>query len=76
MTQKVALLTAKANISKQIKIYIANKLLTTKDNQNNSTLRTTSHQQSTNMIRDIEIVDSYTDKEDNRLYLRVCTPIN
>ena len=75
MTQKVALMTAKANISKQIKLYISTKLQTSKDNKGNSTLTTSSNQQSTNMIRDIKITDKYQNKEDNRLYLRVCTPI-
>ena len=34
-----------------------------------------SSQQSTNMLRGIKFVDNYTDKENNRYYIRACSKI-
>ena len=75
MTKKVALLMAKANISKQIKMYISNQSNSYKDNSGKSKFSTKSNQQSTSMLNDIVVADRHFSKEENRLYLRVCTPM-
>ncbi|MEA2018113.1 MAG: LPP20 family lipoprotein [Campylobacterota bacterium] len=73
--KKIASMKAKANISKQIKIYIDSKSKASKNNNGKSTYTTSSTQQSTNMLRGVKVVDNYEDKQNNIFYLRTCTKI-
>jgi len=73
--EKIASMKSKANISKQIKIYIDSKSKSIKNGNGNSIYTTSSTQQSTNMLRDLKVVDNYTDKENKKYYIRTCSKI-
>ena len=74
-TKTIAKLKAKANIGKQITIYINKQSRMSKDNNGKSSFQTTSSQQSTNMLRGIKVSNTYTDKPNNRFYIRMCSKI-
>jgi hypothetical protein len=74
-----ALLKAKANISKQLQIYINSKKTksiscTTKECK--TQYKVFSSQQSSQMLNNISIINRYIDNNTNRYYLRACTPKN
>lgn len=71
---KIAFIKAKANISKQISIYIDEQTTVKTNAKGESTLSSNSRQQSTNMIRNVKITDEYKDKPNELFYVRVCTP--
>lgn len=74
-TNTIAKMKAKANISKQISIYIDSQSKSIKNRNGKSKFTTSSSQQSTNMLRGIKFVDNYTDKPNNRYYIRACSKI-
>ena len=74
-----AFIKAKANIGKEIKIYIQSEntksiKCTTKDCK--ISYKYFSNQQSSQMLNDIVITDRYVDNHNNRYYLRACTVKN
>ena len=74
-TTTIARIKAKANISKQISIYINSKSISMKNSSGKSKYTSSSSQQSTNMLRDVKFTDNYTDKRNNRYYIRACSKI-
>ena len=73
-TNMIATLKAKAKISKQIKIYIQTKKVSNKSDKNSSFHKYSTHQ-STNMLRDIKVHNSYTNRSTNIYYIRMCSKI-
>ena len=77
--KKIALITAKANISKQIEIYIESELTMNKKcsaSECQSDMNFKSRQQSMNMIRNIQIKNEWVDPNDKTMYLLVATQVN
>jgi len=75
--QKIALLKAKSNISKEINIYINSSLIRSEYYTNKEYKKqfdTFSHHQALNMLNDIQVINRFIDKAHNRFYLRACTP--
>ena len=74
--KKIANIKAKANISKNISIYINSENIakincTSKECKKE--FNKFSEQQSTNMLTNISVLDEYIDEKNNRYYQRVCT---
>ena len=78
MTKKVALIQAKSNISSQIETYIDSQVKLKTDcisDECKSTISSQITAQSTNMIRNVKVVDNYTDTNENLYYVRACSKI-
>lgn len=73
-TKKIALVTAKAAISRQIKVHIQTKSNFSHENGKIS-FHTKSKHQTINMVKNIKVTDEFVDTSSKRLYLRVCTKI-
>ena len=73
--KKIAFIRAKAEISKQINIYIESQITSSKNSNGKSIFATSSSHQSTNMLKNIKIVNEYLDKNDNIYYVRACSKI-
>lgn len=71
MMNKIASMKAKANISKEISLYIETQSKTQKKSKSSS-FTTTSSQQSTNMLKSVKIVNEFEDKKNDMFYLRAC----
>ena len=78
MQKRIALIQAKANIAKQIEVYIENELKTQKEcssEQCKSSINTSSTHQSGQMIRNVIQKEEWTDPETGTLYIWVVTRI-
>jgi len=64
--KQIAQLKAKANISKNISLYIHSQSIKKKQYHSNTM------QQSTNMLKNIQINNEYLDKQNNIYYLQMC----
>lgn len=79
LMNKIAFLKAKANISKEIEIYIETELDSKYQSSGVSKISTSARQQSTNMLRNVKVVDTYEDSKHGIYYLKACmqkNPIN
>ncbi len=65
-TRTIALMSAKANISKEIEVYVDT------FSSNKTEFTSFSSEQSTNMLKDVKIVDRYEDNLNHIYYLRAC----
>ena len=74
-TNIIAKMKAKANISKQINIYIKSESKSIQNSNGKSKYTSSSVQQSTNILRDVKFIDNYIDKKNNIYYVRVCIKI-
>ena len=75
-TKKIALITAKSNISKDINIHIQTQLtkqLNCNSKECKKSFKSFSEQQASNMINNISISDEHIDKSKNRYYIRACS---
>ena len=73
--KEIAQLKAKANISKNISLYIQSqsikKIKCNKTNCNDSFSTNSTHQSNT-MLKDVKIINEYFDKQNNIYYLKMC----
>jgi hypothetical protein len=77
-TKKVALITAKARISEQVKLYIntqSNSEASCINDECKKEFHTKTNIQSSNMIKNIRTLNDYTDVLNNIYYVQVCTKI-
>jgi hypothetical protein len=76
LTKRTALIIAKANISKEIKLYIDTQI-TKKSHCEGDNCQKEIHSKSTltssNMIRNVSVIDSYHDTDTARYYIHLCT---
>ena len=74
-SKKVAIVSAKANISKKIKIHIENETSSFKDDNDTRIFKTKSIQTSLNLIKNSFISDQYIDHANEIIYIRICAKI-
>jgi hypothetical protein len=71
--KKIAFMRAKANISIQIKIYINTQSKLIQNSNGKSKFTISSTHQSTNMLKNIKIMNTYIDEKNQIYYIRVCS---
>lgn len=71
----IAILRAKANISKEISIYVDSQSESIKNSHGKSEFSNLTSLQSTNLLKNIKIIDTYIDTINNMYYLRACSKL-
>ena len=74
-SKRIAIISAKSNISKKINIYIENQTLLYKNNNSTKEFTTQSKQTSNNLIKKTFISDEYEDTKNHIYYVRICSKL-